>query len=256
MRGLMVQMQVVHALILREVRTRFGRHRLGYLWALVEPVLFIAMFAAFSVLLDRRIPYGLPVIPFLVTGFLPYLMFSNLANKAMLAISSNRGLLFFPDVRPLDLVIARALLEISTYMVVFTIIMGGWCLWEGEVRIDNVPLTVAGMLLASGLGAGLGLVLCGLSAFSNTVERLVGPAMRPLFWVSALFFSTNELPTEASDVLVHNPVLHIVELTRSGWFAGYSVPQVSLWYPALWIVVLFYFGLTLERIARRRLELT
>lgn len=256
MRGLMTQLQVVHALILREVRTRFGRHRLGYLWALVEPMLFVALFATMITLLDRGTPYGLPVVPFLVTGFVPYLTFSNLTSKAMLAISSNRGLLFFPDVRPLDLVLARVLLEISTYMIVFTILMGAWCLWQGEIRIDSVPQTLAGLLLASGLGAGLGLVLCGLSAFSNTVERLVGPAMRPLFWVSALFFSTNELPTEATDVLVHNPVLHVVELTRGGWFSGYDVPQVNVWYPAIWIVVLFYFGLTLERVARRRLELT
>ena len=80
--------------------------------------------------------------------------------------------------------------------------------------------------------------------------------MRPLFWVSALFFSTNEIPSDARNVLLYNPVLHVVELTRSGWFPGYDVPQVSLLYPALWIFILFYFGLTLERVARRRLELS
>ena len=57
-------------------------------------------------------------------------------------------------------------------------------------------------------------------------------------------------------VLLLNPVLHVVEITRSGWFVGYDAPGVTMTYPALWIAVTFYIGLTLERVARRRLQLT
>jgi capsular polysaccharide transport system permease protein len=35
--------RVIHALIIRETRTRFGDSRLGYGWALIEPVLHIAL---------------------------------------------------------------------------------------------------------------------------------------------------------------------------------------------------------------------
>ena len=45
MRGSLTQLQVVHALLLRETKTRFGANQLGYLWALIEPSLVIAMFA-------------------------------------------------------------------------------------------------------------------------------------------------------------------------------------------------------------------
>lgn len=37
------QCRVVHALIIRETRTRFGESRLGYGWALLEPILHIAL---------------------------------------------------------------------------------------------------------------------------------------------------------------------------------------------------------------------
>ena len=146
--------------------------------------------------------------------------------------------------------------EIATHVVVFALLMAGAAMVDGVPRIDNLLMATGGLLLGAGLGAALGMVLCGLSVFSNSVERLIGPMMRPLFWVSALFFSTNEIPSDARNVLLYNPVLHVVELTRSGWFPGYDVPQVSLLYPALWIFILFYFGLTLERVARRRLELS
>ncbi|MEQ9320393.1 MAG: ABC transporter permease [Polyangiaceae bacterium] len=256
MQALLTQFQVIHALVIRETRTRFGRHRLGYVWALVEPVLFIALFAGMYALMDRRMPYDLPVVAFLVTGFIPYLAFQKTAQQAMQAINGNKGLLFYPHVRPLDLVAARTALEIATHVVVFALLMAGAAMVDGVPRIDNLLMATGGLLLGAGLGAALGMVLCGLSVFSNSVERLIGPMMRPLFWVSALFFSTNEIPSDARNVLLYNPVLHVVELTRSGWFPGYDVPQVSLLYPALWIFILFYFGLTLERVARRRLELS
>lgn len=256
MQALLTQFQVIHALVIRETRTRFGRHRLGYVWALVEPVLFIAFFAAMYAVIDRSLPYNLPVIAFLVTGFIPYLAFQKTSQQAMQAINGNKGLLFYPHVRPLDLVAARTILEIATHVVVFIMLMGGAAIVEDIGRVDNLLVAAGGLMLGAGLGAALGLVWCGLSVLSNSVERLVGPLTRPLFWISALFFSTNELPSDARNILLYNPLLHVVELTRSGWFPGYDVPQVSLLYPAMWILVLFYFGLTLERVARRRLELS
>ena len=41
--ALQTQVRVIQALIIRETRTRFGEARLGYGWALLEPVLHILM---------------------------------------------------------------------------------------------------------------------------------------------------------------------------------------------------------------------
>ncbi len=35
--GLEVQQAVIKALFMREIKTRFGKYRLGYLWAVLEP---------------------------------------------------------------------------------------------------------------------------------------------------------------------------------------------------------------------------
>lgn len=256
MRALATQLQILNALVLRETRTRFGRHQLGYVWALLEPLLFIAMFGTIYALLDRTMPAGLPLVPFLATGFLPFLAFNKIKTQSMNAISGNKGLLFYPDVRPLDLVLARVALELATYLAVFAIIMVAVGVYDERFQVDSLLLTVAGFGLMGGLGMGLGLVLCGLSTFSAAVERLAPALTRPLFWISALFFSVTELPTDAQQVVLLNPLAHAIELTRDGWFSGYHVPQVNVLYPAAWMLVLLYFGLTLERVARRRLELT
>jgi capsular polysaccharide transport system permease protein len=256
MRGLLVQCQVTHALIIRETRTRFGRHRLGYIWALIEPAMWIAMFGGIYLLAERPAPDGLPLVGFMATGIIPFLLFRETASRLVSSIDANKGLLFYPHIRPLDFMAARGLLELATHLMLLFLFMAGVTLWTGEASLHNVLLLLTGMLLASGLGVGLGLIFCALSVFTATATQFFAQLGRPLFWTSGLFFSTNSLPTGIRDVLLYNPVLHAVEIARDGWFASYDAEYVSVSYPAAWIMALLFFGLTLERVARRRIELS
>lgn len=256
MRGTLTQLQVVHALLLRETKTRFGTNQLGYVWAFVEPLLWIGMFAVFYGLFGRLTPPGMSVVAFLATGIVPFSLFRDTAQRCMAAIEANKGLLFYPQVRPLDLVIARAALEAATHLIVMMLLMGGVALWEGPPRIDSWLETLAGLSLASALGGSLGLLCCGLSVYSQTVDRLFPSLVRVMFWGSALFHPVESLPKAARDVLLLNPIAHVIEMTRDGWFPGYDARHVDGWYVSAWILVFLFFGLALERTARRRLEIS
>ena len=256
MHPILVQIQVVYALIMRETRTRFGLNRLGYLWAILEPMLFIATFALVFRIFGRVAPERMPIVPFLATGFMPYLLFRETSGRGLHAIEANRGLLFYPQVRPLDLVLARVLLEIATSFVAFAIIVGVYCVYSGQFEVADPLQVVIGFGLAAGIGASLGLILCAASVFSTLVERLHGPLIRPLFWFSGLMYPTGHLPLAYRTLLSYNPIVHAVELTRAGYFRGYRADHVSIAYPLMWIAVLAFLGLTLERVARRRLVLS
>lgn len=256
MRGALIQLQVVHALLLRETKTRFGANQLGYLWAFLESGLWIGMFIAFYGLFGHVTPPGMSLVAFLTTGIVPFSLFRDTANRCMSAIEANKGLLFYPQVRPLDLVIARATLEAATYLGVMAMFMGGLALMEGPPRVDSLLQTFAGLGLASALGASLGLVCCGLSVYSPTVERLFPSLLRLVFWGSAVFHPVESLPKAMRDILLLNPVTHAIELVRDGWFPGYGAQHADARYVLAWIVVLSFFGLSLERMARRHLELS
>ncbi len=255
-RGLVAQYEVVYAIILRETRTRFGAHHLGYLWAFIEPLLWIATFYAMFAIVNRTPPHGMDIVTYLTTGIVPFKLFRETTGRSINAISANKALLFYPQIRPLDLVFARTILETATYFMVFAVILLGVGIVRGELVIDNLIYVFVGMLLAALLGSTFGLTLCALSTYSNSVERLASPLLRPLFWVSGLFFTANDLPTQAREILIWNPVLHTVELVRDGWFVSYEARHLNLQYVCLWILVLGFIGLTLERVARRRLEVT
>jgi capsular polysaccharide transport system permease protein len=256
MRGALTQLHVVHALLLRETKTRFGAHQLGYLWALAEPLTFIGMFALLYQVFGRLAPPGMSVVAFLTTGIVPFSLFRETATRCLSAIDANKGLLFYPHVRPLDLVIARAALEIVTHVAVMALLMGGLAMTEGPPSVDSWLETIAGLALASGLGVSFGLLCCGLNVYSPLVDRLFPSVARVFFWISALFHPVEWLPPAARDALLLNPLTHAVEMVRDGWFPGYLARHVDPWYPLAWILVLLFFGLSLERVARRRLEIS
>lgn len=253
-RGLFVQWQVVHALILRETRTRFGAHQLGYLWALLGPISTIATFGVMMFVLGKTAPLGDDIVTFLATGFLPFMFFRSVTSSGAVAIGANKALLFYPQVHPLDLILARAGLETATLGVVFVSILGTTALWKQTLVVDNLLNVLMGLLLAGGLGAGLGLVLCAASVFSKVIEKVANLVLRPIFWVSGVFFTANDLPPAARELILYNPVLHCTEMVRDGWYTSYSARYINIMYPLCWCIGLVFVGLTLERVARRRVS--
>ncbi len=255
-RGAFIQMQVAHALVMRETRTRFGAHQVGYLWALLEPLLWVATFYALFTLADRSPPSGMTVASFLVTGLVPYQLFREVTTRVVVAVEANRGLLFYPQVRPLDLVLARVVLETATWASVFAILMSAEALYVGALRIDSLLMVLSGFALCAWLGGALGMILGALSLYMRAVEKLSSALIRPLFWLSGVFYTANDVPPSFLAIIRHNPVLHCVELVRDGWFTQYSSLHVQPTYPVAVGLVLLLLGLAFERASRVRIELT
>ncbi len=256
LRGLSIQIQVIHALILRELKSQFGNTKLGYIWALLEPVAMVSVFAVMFRFMGRVPVATMGILPFLVSGFTSFRLFTGSMGRAVSAIDANRQLLYYPRVRPIDLVFGRLILEFATTMCVIAILLTAAVTIEGDRLRPNIVLVAVAEVLLCLLGGGFGLVLCGLGVFWPTLLRIYGYAMRPLFFGSALFFSTNSMPTKVRHVLLKNPILHGIELCREGLYPNYHVEGVTPWYPALFVLVFWFFGLTLERVARRHTALT
>lgn len=253
-RGLVSQAEVVHAVILRETRTRFGAHDLGYMWALLEPVLMILTFYLLFAIAGRGAPDDMDLLGFLATGILPYVLFISSVTRVADSVNGNKGLLFYPHVQPLDLVYARCLLELMTYFGVFILLMGGNAIYRQELNIDSALLVIYGLVLASLLGTTLGLMLCSLALLSNVVERVRGPMLRPMFWVSGVFFAANQLPDVHRERLLYNPLLHCVEYVRGGWYPSYDPVHADGAYVMWFILIFAAVGLPLERAVRHRIE--
>lgn len=123
--GLAVMIAAFHALLMRELQTRFGSYRLGYLWAPLEVILQMAiMMVIFGTIMKRALP-GMDYMLFLVAGFTPFFMMQRIATRSLGAVSANAGLLMYRAVRHIDVIIARSVLELIIYFVTFVILILG-----------------------------------------------------------------------------------------------------------------------------------
>lgn len=122
---LRASVRTVFALILREMSTTYGRSPGGYIWAIAEPVAGTALLAfAFSVAFKSP-PLGTNFALFYATGLLPFMIYTDIANKVAESIRFSRQLLFYPKVTFMDAILARFILNFTVQIIVATLIFVG-----------------------------------------------------------------------------------------------------------------------------------
>ena len=74
---LQIMFDTIFALMMRELKTRFGAKKLGYFWAIIEPAAQASIMAIMFSLIGRSSLSGVPVALFLISGIMPFKFFSK-----------------------------------------------------------------------------------------------------------------------------------------------------------------------------------
>lgn len=212
----------IHAIILREIRCRFAGDPIGYAWTFLVPLLWIGTLMAFFTLVDRTpgIPVDTPA--FIATGVVPYVLFRYSIASMPRVASTHRQLVNFVGVRVSDLLFAAALLELINAIIIFLLVWLAITIVFGPIQIHDPILTIEGILLTAAIGSSFGRLATILGLISETAKRVIPVILRPMFWISGIFFTATELPPSLLKYLYWNPLLHAVETTRSGVFLDYQ----------------------------------
>jgi capsular polysaccharide transport system permease protein len=246
-RAFSIQRRVVHALFLRELKTRFGKHRLGYVWAFLEPAVHMLVLFGVLGLLARHVMPDISFPVFLVCGLVPYFMFSNISLRSLTAIEANLGLLSYRPVHPVDTLIARALLETMLSASVFVLLVAVLWLAGEAVTLADIPALFAVWGLLTVFSMGVGLVFMVIGHEFPVSEKFIPLLMRPLYFGSAIMYSPANLPPEFRAWVTWNPLAHAVELLRHVVVPTYPVEHVSLGYLAVCALVVCFAGVAVYK---------
>lgn len=238
-----IQRRVIWALVMREVLTRYGRHNIGFLWLFVEPMLFTLGVTALWTATQAAHGSNLPIVAFAITGYSSVLLWRNMPGRCIGALSPNLSLLYHRNVRPIDIYVARLLLEGAgaSMSFVFLVIFFGFIGWL-EMP-EDVLQVVGGWLMLAWFGTSLALFLGTVSEQSETVDKLWHPASYLLFPLSGAAFLVDVLPKAAQDVVLWLPMVHGVEYLREGYFGSQITAHYDLGYMATVNLALTILGL-------------
>lgn len=245
--GFEVQKLTIEALFLREIRTRFGKYRLGYLWAILEPSAHLLMLLGIlGYVMHRTMPdISFPV--FLLNGLIPFFIFSSISKRSISAIEANQGLFNYRSVKPIDTIIARALLETLIYVIVYILLM--LIVWiVGEYfKITNLLRIIGTWSLLIILSCSIGLIFIVVGRTFPEMQKVLPLLNKPLYFGSCIMFPLHSIPKQYWPYLLWNPLVHVVELSRESVMPGYISEGVSLNYLAMFTLVTLFISLALYR---------
>ncbi|WP_394242619.1 ABC transporter permease [Vibrio astriarenae] len=239
---------VIFALFLREVKDK-SKDKLGVAWEVVSPVVFVFMLSFLRGRMDGGETHGIETFWFMVYGIVLVKFFLGIVGKVSNGIKKNKPLYAFRQVQPISSIIAIAAFELIITLLV-VLVIGVAAYYMGfKIAIDNpiqVILNIARVwLLATSLATLFALAGC----YVPEIHRIRELAMRPMFFISGIFFSLQDFPREVWPYLNWNPLLHAVELTRYAAYAPYGHEGVSYLYLDMSILVLTFAALTLYQVS-------
>lgn len=252
MASLAIQRNVIWALLMREVITRFGRENVGVLWLVAEPMLFTLGVATLWAAAGLNHGSSIPIVAFAITGYSSVLLWRNTVARCNSGIQSNLSLLYHRNVQVIDVFITRIVLEVVGATASFLILASLFTAIEWIKPPQDALLVVGGWLMLGWFGAALGLTIGAASAYSELVDRLWHPAAYLLFPLSGAGFMVEWLPPAGQEVVLLLPMVHGVEMLREGYFGGVVRTHYDAGYMAFVNLVLTLLGLFLVRDAGNR----
>ena len=244
-----IQRDVIYALLLREIASRFGKSRGGYLWVLVEPVAHLSFPILVLGFMRQVVLPGIDYPVFLVYGFLPFLLFKAICIQTMEGTNANRGLLSYRQVLLMDVFIAKAMAYCVIQSIVFGLVFVGLAMLGFDVR-PALPIELGAVLLLTvTLAFGFGLLFAALCSMAPDARTLIRLLFVPLYFMSGVLFPITRFPDDWVRWLALNPVLHLVELSRSVGLEHYEpMRYLSVTYPLALAVFALFIGLALYRL--------
>ena len=246
-KALITQRDVLWALILHDIKSRFFGNGWGYAVTILWPATHIAIILSFYILGKRPVPYGNSAMLYASIGILPYIAWNYMSRFTMMAMTQNRNFMAYPVIKPLDMMFARLALE---HVSIFIITVGLICV-NALMQVDIVPINlseaVCGLLSAVLLGIGFGVM--------NAVIVMIFPlwfigyvGILILFWFTGgLVFNPETMPTEIGYYVSWNPLMHSIEWIRKGYYADFPAHLLSKTYVLSVGGGTFVLGLLMER---------
>ena len=253
-RAIRIQMNVLGALMMRDLHTRFGRQNLGFVWLFVEPALLGVFVAVIRVLRDRVLPGGVNIVAFAVIGYVIYYVFRTIVGRAATAAEQNDALLWHARVTLEDIMIARTILEGAAVMVATTIFLVAIGLYYGIWPTSWVQMGI-GIIMMSLLAHGVGMIALALTRFGvSTIDRIVHPLLYVSIVFTGVFYMVWWMPPQMQSVILLLPFVHVFEYVREGQFGPGQPYHYDLQFVWLCIIVLNVYGGFALRRAKPHLE--
>lgn len=226
MRDLYRYRDLIFALVSRELKVRYRRSAIGFLWTMLQPLLMMLVLqVVFSSIFRFEMVYGNYAV-YALAGILFWNFFSQSIVASMNSLRGNAQLLrklpIPREVFPLATVISGVINLCLALVPLFAIL-----LVTGHQFTSALLFLPVSILLAAVFTLGAGLLLSPLAVFFSDVVEMIGVLLSILMYLTPVFYPMSILEnTKYISLVRFNPVRSILEVFRDPIYQG-EVPPLS-----------------------------
>lgn len=216
---------LMRELVKRDLKVKYRRSVLGYLWSLLNPLLMMCIMSyIFSTLFQSNIP-NFPL--YLICGQTLWNFFNESTNMAMHSVIQNSSLIkkvyipkyIFPFSR-----ILSSFVTMSFSLAAILIVM----LFTRATIYPTILLFWVPLVFLFVFSCGMGLILSALSVYFRDITHLYGVLTLAWMYFTPVFYDMSFLPADVQNTITLNPMYHFISFFRSVILYG-QIPTADVW---------------------------
>lgn len=235
--GLWRYRTVIAVLTLRELQSRYAGSRLGTVWALLQPLSVTLIFwFVFSVGFKAQGPVGTSYIVYFLTGYVPWMFFSDILNSSSTLVSRHSYLIKKTAV-PLPIIfVVPLVIGVIEHAIAFVILLG--VIFFNGIAINwTAVLPLYYFVCLMSLAAVLMVPVAVISVFSRDFAQVIAIALNALLWMSPIIWVPSQIDAQVVDWLKLSPLVYVMEGYRTSlaYPDGTVADPLSSW--GFWLTV-------------------
>lgn len=216
---------LIRELVVRDLRVKYRRSFLGYIWSLLNPLL---MMLVMTLVFSYMFRFDIPNYPlYLICGQTLFSFFNESTSMAMYSIMQNGALIkkvyvpkyIFPISRVLSCFVTMSFSLVSILIVmIFTRSPFYW-----TILLTPVPL-----LLLLMFSCGFALILSSLAVYFRDITHLYSVVTLAWMYLTPIFYPLSAIPKEIAPLIQCNPLYNYITFFRELILYG-TMPHLGLW---------------------------
>lgn len=211
LRGIYRYRWLLQELVNRDLKVKYKRSYLGYLWSLLNPLL---MMVVVSLVFSHVFRFNIDNFAlYLLCGQVLFNFFSESTSMAMNSVLQNAGLIkkvYIPKyILPLSKIISSFVNLLWSMLAVLIMFI--------FYRIPFYPTTILSIvpiIYVFIISYGVGLLMAVLATYFRDMVHLYGLFLQVLMYLTPLFYPADILPDKVLMLVKCNPMYHIVTYFR------------------------------------------
>lgn len=211
-RNFLLYRELLYELIIKDLKKKYKKSFLGYLWSVLNPLLtMVVLVAVFSNVLGRGVD-NFPI--YLLTGQLMFNMCSVGTRAAMGSITGNASLIqkvYIPKyILPLSSIFSALINQLFSFVALIIVMLATRFVPTATILLFFVPIIYQFIFCF-----GLGLALATLLVFFRDIEYIYGIFLTLWMYLTPVFYHIDIIGGRMAKVIsTINPMYHYITYMR------------------------------------------